>query len=61
MRGDEIDLRASILTIEREAEARPNDQHEQAEPHRYRLECSVCGQLGQVRVSIDPQNAQADA
>ena len=30
-------------------------EHAPGDPHRYRIECEVCGQRGMVRISIDPQ------
>jgi len=31
--------------------------HEQGEPHRYRIECEVCGERGTVQLTIEPQVA----
>jgi len=34
---------------------RPIDEHEPGDSHRYRVVCEVCGQRGQVVVSVEPQ------
>jgi hypothetical protein len=31
--------------------------HKQGEPHRYRIECEVCGERGTVQLAIEPQVA----
>jgi hypothetical protein len=30
--------------------------HQPGEPHRYRIECEVCGQTGVIRLSVDPES-----
>jgi hypothetical protein len=32
-------------------------EHEAGDSHEYELTCKVCGQLGIIRVSIDPERA----
>ena len=34
--------------------------HEPGEPHRYRIDCTICGQPGTVRVSVEPQRKAAE-
>ena len=29
--------------------------HKPGEAHRYRIECEVCGQRGQIKISVEPQ------
>lgn len=35
------------------------EKHEPGESHRYQIECSVCGQRGQVQLSVEPQAVPA--
>lgn len=35
------------------------DGHKPGDQHRYLIECSVCGERGTIRLSVDPQAAEA--
>jgi hypothetical protein len=39
-------------------DALARDPCEPGTAHRYRIECERCGQLGTLRVSVDPENAE---
>ena len=40
------------------SEPRTAAVHEPGDSHRYALECSVCGEHGLIRVTIDPERAE---
>lgn len=35
----------------------PSGKHELGQPHRYRIECEVCGHRGHLQLSVEPQSA----
>lgn len=37
-------------------DAYPSAGHKPGDPHRYLLECAVCGQRGTVRLSVEPES-----
>ncbi len=49
------ECRDDIIAIEAEARVSLPMPHEPGESHRYDLRCSVCGERGLIRVTIDPE------
>ena len=57
------DLCAAILAAEPRLHLDPAgavsvDEHKPGDPHQYRITCSICGERGTIRLTVDPEKSE---